>query len=387
MMRKLATPELAYIDPWEATFEKRVAALYRGSPRVIYLYDFPDNSTFRYRVYNMMQALSGLEETYSATYFSAAEYERIGRYIDDCDVLVVCRARYSGSLIQLIERAKRKGRPVFYDVDDLVVDPRRIHLLLNTLDLDTRSFQLWDEWFAYIGRLTASFNACDAAIATNDYLAGKLRELSGRPVAVIPNFMNREQLAISERIFSERLAAGFASDRLVLGYFSGSPTHNKDLGLAASAIGKVMVERPDVRLAIAGYMDVPACLAGFAERIERIPFRDFINLQREIGAVEFNLMPLQDNEFTNCKSELKYFEAAAVGTISIASPTFTYRHAIEDGVNGYLADNGAWVSQIHVALDRLGDYQDMASRARDDALERYGWQRFGPGIAATLFGR
>jgi len=36
--------------------------------------------------------------------------------------------------------------------------------------------------------------------------------------------------------------------------------------------------------------------------------------------VEIVIAPLQENVFTNCKSELKYFEAAIVGTIPSYSP-------------------------------------------------------------------
>ena len=55
-----------------------------------------------------------------------------------------------------------------------------------------------------------------------------------------------------------------------------------------------------------------------------------------------NLVPLQDNTFTNCKSELKWFEAAIVGGLTVASPTFTYRGVIEPGVNGWLAASHEW---------------------------------------------
>ena len=57
-------------------------------------------------------------------------------------------------------------------------------------------------------------------------------------------------------------------------------------------------------------------------------------------------MPLQYNAFTNCKSELKYFEAAVVGTQTIASPMFTYARAIRHGENGYLAQAHQWADRI-----------------------------------------
>jgi len=98
-----------------------------------------------------------------------------------------------------------------------------------------------------------------------------------------------------------------------------------------------------------------------------------VNLQRLIGSVEFNLMPLQTNIFTDCKSELKYFEAAAVGTQSIASPTCTYRQVIRHGDNGYLAQAHQWFEVIRQAVAGIGQYRAMAERSRADALAKFAW--------------
>jgi glycosyltransferase involved in cell wall biosynthesis len=377
---------LAYSDPWARSFALRQADFFRGSRRVAYLYEHPDNSTFRYRVYNMLQALSQGDHGISASYFQASEFERIGHVIDACDTLVICRSRYSASLIHLITRARRKGKRVLYDVDDLVVDPDRIHLILNTLDVDVFSYTLWDEWFAYVGRLGAAMRACDGVITTNPFLAGRIESCSGLPCAVIPNFMNREQLEYSERIFREKAEQGFArSGPIHLGYFSGSPTHNKDLALATSALARLLDLDSRLKLVVVGYMDLKNGLARHEERVERYPFQDFVNLQRLIGSVELNLMPLQDNDFTNCKSELKYFEAGAVGTVSVASPTYTYASAITHGVNGFLARDCDWEPVLEQAIASLDRYPELAANARQDSLGRFSWNQYAPLIEKVLF--
>ncbi len=386
-MHELQTPAVDYSDPWDWTFQRRQADFFRGRRRVAYLYENPDNSTFRYRIYNMIQALSLSETDTSASFFKASEFERIGHVIDACDVVVICRSRYSASLAQLIMRARRKGKRVLYDVDDLVVDPDKVHLIMSTLDLDVYSYTLWDEWFAYIGRLGATLRACDGAITTNAYLAKQLEACSGRRGAVIPNFMNREQLELSRRVFEEKAARGFArSGPIHLGYFSGSPTHNKDLALASAALSRLLDEDERLRVVVVGYMDLKGDLARHSDRIDRFQFQDFVNLQRLIGRVEFNLMPLQDNAFTNCKSELKYFEAAATGTVSVASPTFTYARSIRHGVNGYLADDREWYSVLKDAIGSMDRYPEIALAARQDSIERFSWDRFAPLIEEVLFG-
>src|SRR3954464_11452487 len=95
-------------------------------------------------------------------------------------------------------------------------------------------------------------------------------------------------------------------------------------------------------------------------------------------------MPLQYNTFTDCKSELKYFEAAAVGTVSIASPSHTYSRAIRDGDTGYLARSYEWMEVISRALQDMDGYRAMAGRARADALAKYAWHEQRQGILAAL---
>jgi len=109
-----------------------------------------------------------------------------------------------------------------------------------------------------------------------------------------------------------------------------------------------------------------------------------LNLQRVIGDVEINVVPLQDNEFANCKSELKYFEAAIVGTVTIATPTFTYREAIDDGRNGYLATAQQWTDILQERVAAMDGVHTVAERAAADALERYAPEAQASALRAVL---
>ncbi len=113
-------------------------------------------------------------------------------------------------------------------------------------------------------------------------------------------------------------------------------------------------------------------------------FRDFVNLQTLIGTTEINLVPLQDNAFTNCKSDLKYFEAGIVGSVSIASPTQVLRRSIDDGVTGYLANTFDWQDRIRRITDALDDYGEMARASRDHVRRTYHWSAQAPTIERVL---
>ena len=106
----------------------------------------------------------------------------------------------------------------------------------------------------------------------------------------------------------------------------------------------------------------------------RVPLQDHLNLQRVIAEVEINIAPLQDNTFTNCKSELKFFEAAAVGTRTVATPTFTFRRAIRDGETGRLARTHEWDEALAEGVILLRDPERYAPIAEAAAVyDAYGW--------------
>ena len=378
-----------YVDPWRHNLSHRLSRLKQGAWRIAYFYERPDNSTFRYRVYNMIQALNAAGSAISASYFFLDDLRFEDLIIDSCDAVVVCRARYSDAINRFVSKARGRNKRVFYDVDDLIFDTRYAHLIVNTLDQDLTQPQIWDFWFGYIGRLGGTLRLCDHAIVTNEFLAKRLCEFNPMPVSVIPNFLNLEQIAISDEIYSQKCANDFArDDKIHVGYFSGTPTHTRDFALAADALATVFREDQRLVLRGVGYFQLPPVLGFLAQegRVEIHAFRDFVSLQKLMGSTEINLVPLQDNVFTNCKSELKYFEAGVVGTISIASPTFTFRKAIRDGVNGYLAHTFDWANRIGRAADQLPNYRSMAEQSRTHSRQRYHWSEHVKAIEETLTG-
>ncbi len=380
---------LAYAAPWDMSFDQRLAMLMAGTPRAAYFYAEPDTSTFRYRAYNVAQSLAAANRG-TAAWFTDNDYDRMGRVLDQSDVFVLCRnSLYNERVARLATQARARGLPILFDVDDLVFDPSYVHLLMDTLAQDTNSDRNLDLWFGNVGRIGATFGLSDGAITTNSVLAGHAEAYSGKPSRIIRNALNREQQEISERIWLEKEKSGWAFDgRRHLGYFSGSPSHNRDFRLASGPIARLMDAYPDLYLRVVGFLEHIPELERHQDRIELVPLTDFMNLQREIGAVEVNLVPLQDNAFTNCKSELKWFEAAIVGGLTIASPIHSYSLAIDHGTTGWLCPAQQWHSMLDEVVNVLEDpiaHHRLLEAARTEALDVYGWDRQADHIADALF--
>lgn len=310
--------------------------------------------------------------------------------VDECSVLVIHRALYRDFFDRLVSRAKMKDIPVIYDVDDHVIDPAMAPLIIRTQDQHRTTWGA-SEWafdftFGQLARFRYAAELCDSLLVTNEFLADKASHSLQKPAAIIPNFLGPDQLELSNKLAAQRLVAARKSDDILLGYFSGSATHRFDFQVAAGAIAKLMQEHANVRLRIVGYLDAKTLdLDKFSDRIEILPFTNYLNLQCLISEVDINLAPLLENDFTNCKSELKYFDAGILGVPTLASPIHTMKTAIASGKNGYLVNNIDWYEYLEKAISKFPDGLDeMGAKARQQVLATYTPEVQGPMICQLL---
>jgi glycosyltransferase involved in cell wall biosynthesis len=380
-----------YVDPWLTSYEDRMRQLCAQPRRIAYFYERPDTSTFRYRVFNPGLTLAANPSCgVSAAWFDHDDLYADDGFIVEADAVVICRARYNSAVAQMISRARATGASVLFDCDDLVFDTDRLHLLLDSLNLNQRDEAVWNDWFAKVSRTGAALRLCDAFVTTNEYLGERAKEYQPRlRTAIMPNYLNPQQQALSESLYNAKRKSGWTRDgRIHVGYFSGSPSHARDFAIVAPAIARLMRADPRVVLRVVGFFDPHPELATLKDRIEVVPLQDFINLQRSIAEVEINIAPLQDNVFTNCKSDLKFFDAAICGTLTLASPTFAFRKAIEHGRTGFLVAPHEWDDALRQAVTLAQDkvcYEAIAEAAFAQARAVYGWDRQAKTILHAVF--
>ena len=381
----------------------RLVGVSEGQHRIAYVAENIHSSTFRYRAANMAEVLNapvvelvaGAVQTSAACFFSGDLYHAasIAQYADS---LVVSRYRYDAKIADLIGLFKAQGKHVWFDIDDWVFDTSAIDLIVESQG-QTATDEVLNYWYSVVGRMAQTLRLCDGAITTNAFLAGKLRQCIDGAVHVVPNFINAAQWQVSEPMYQRKLAAGFVQrERIKLGYFSGSASHNRDFALIAPALEVLLLSNPQAELVLVGHLDLEVALGEavgarfrrqFEGQITQHGFTDYLTLQALIADVDFNLVPLQSNDFSHCKSELKYFDAAAVGTLSIASPTHAYAAAIRHGENGYLAADNDWLAVLQQALVLRGQhdqYAAMAQSAYHDVQTRYVWREQRMAILSAL---
>ncbi len=348
----------------------------RGANIVLYLVEDVESAQFRYRCKNVMEAVDG--DNLVVVWFLKSEIEEID--LRGVNLVVIERQTdKDGVAGRFIGKTHKMGVKVVFDLDDLIFDYRDLPLLMQTTN--SKNVFYWMGYFWGVRRIAKKV---DGFICTNEFLAGKLKRSFGKPVKVIRNSLNREQIEVSEKWVKKKtnrkeVEGAMGKSRVFsIGYFSGSPTHVKDFRLVEDDLVKFLDSHDDVVLKVVGYMEFSTRMKKMVElgRVEVTDLVDYLRLQGLMSKVDVNIAPLVINDFTNCKSELKFFEAAAVETTTIASPTYAFKRAISDGENGFLAQSGEWYDKLEYLYEDPKENRKVAVAAKKYALKHYYGEEF-----------
>jgi glycosyltransferase involved in cell wall biosynthesis len=312
-----------------------------------------DRQTMVYRVHNYAGIFRerGMEVTIAPA--TKLTYDQVAA----ADILILCRIAGDANTFSVIEAFKKSGRPVIYDIDDLVFRPEFIGYVRAVA---TWGDKLRNEFSAFVQRNLETILRCDLVTASTVALKEDLGRL-GKQARVIPNTIAPEHARLAPQWIRRRKAV--RRERLRIGYFSGTKTHERDFAECSAAVLQLMRERSDVELAIVGELDLPDEFHQVEDRVIRYPLMPFDEMLEILSGIDINLAPLElNNPFTNGKSELKVFEAALFAIPSIASPTSGYAGVIQHGRNGLLAaTQEEWLEALRLlvtdaaAPDRLGE--------------------------------
>jgi glycosyltransferase involved in cell wall biosynthesis len=304
------------------------------------------------------------------------------------DLALFYRVAASVEVLRSIAACRGMGVLTVYEIDDLVFDPAAFPEPLDAYDgaIDPAKHL---ELRAGVDFVRFAAASCDAAIASTEALAVALRALVRSGVCHVHRNGLSAALATFARAATPRPTV--APDAPVtLFYGSYTKAHGADFrDLLRPALHRLMTERPEVRLRVCGHVDAAELAWRFPGRVERIePIDDRDAYLSQLLGVDINLAVLRPGPFNDCKSEIKWLEAAAFCVPSVVSDVTGYREMLVDGVHVVRVgpDPDAW----HAALDAL--VQDPARRAvigaaaRDRALELYGLRPLGRALVTALRG-
>jgi glycosyltransferase involved in cell wall biosynthesis len=348
---------------------------------VIFVIGCREGESKRYRVHNVAAALA--ERGLKVQVIGDAQCHDIVANKWRARAVVFFRTPYRSELKlpEVLGFLRDQGARIVFDVDDLVFQPGLVDQIHGVSRLSAQDKELYLDGVLRYRRL---LKLCDLVTVTTVPLARAVEAL-GLRAQVVPNSLNREQIAASKAILA---AKSGDKPRATIGYFSGSRTHERDFAQAAPALLDLMAARDDFDLLVVGYLDLGPEWARFQHRVRRRDFMPALEMLAVLGDCDINIAPLEAGDpFCEAKSELKFFEAALVGTPSVVSPTQPLRQAVEPGVTGFVASTAdEWREALGRLLDDPGLRRDIGARARARVLDVFGVEAVAEAAQAALLG-
>ena len=276
--------------------------------------------------------------------------------------IIIYRSPISPELLRLCHLAKEYGKPVFFDIDDLVFDTVYTDQLSYTQGLNSVEKGNYDAGVRNYGYMLEN---CDGAITSTNQLQEELYKYQSK-VLLNRNLASDELIAISSQYIKDYSQT---SDIVKIGYFSGSISHNENFELIKPAIKQLLTKYSNVQLHIVGILDIPQDMKPFENQIVTHDYVDWDKLPALISEVDINLAPLVDSIFNRAKSEIKWIEAALVKVPTVASKIGAFSDMVIDGETGLLATDGQWFDKLEALVLSPELRQNLAESAYRTVFE------------------
>lgn len=318
----------------------------------------------RYRSQHMMEELESAGLTVDKIFYHQLDSSHAKFY----NTFIFYRCPWMENYDEFFQEAKKRNKALIYTVDDLVIDTKYTDDLPTVKNMSKSDKKLYDEGVIRYGKV---MEKCDYAIATTGQIAEEFSKFDNfKEVFINRNAASQEMIFYAEKAQREILRDG---EKIIIGYFSGTSTHNEDFQMIAPALTQIMDENSDVFVKLAGRIDAPQEFKGYEDRIIFTPYVDWRELPRELAKCDIILAPLVDSIFNRAKSEIKWMEAALVGVPVVASDMGSFREVLRDGETAILSKNTTsdWKKSICQLIDDKELRQKIARKSKDFALKNY----------------
>lgn len=362
-----------------------------AQPRILLIVEESVQQCYTYRVAQKLEQLRMMGWDLTGTdlpadsrvpWISWREYNRVREIMHYYDVLIFYRVPGFPDILSLMEYARSIHRVMVYDIDDLIFDEERLkekfrartgQLPRHELNAMMKGAELYRQ----------AMLRCDYAICSTAALAAEIEKLDSiKKCYVLPNGVDQQVLDIGPEGKAEK-----SGSWIDVFYGSGTKTHDQDFELVAAPLAELLARNEQVRLIIVGHLTVPRVLDAYHERIIKLPLMDFANYLEVLSVADISIAPLEPGIFADCKSEIKWLEAGALGVPSVVSETVTYRTAVTHGKDGYIAkDATEWLQQLSALAESKRLREEIGAAARAAVVERYGMEALAAQFRRVLGG-
>jgi GT2 family glycosyltransferase/glycosyltransferase involved in cell wall biosynthesis/predicted O-methyltransferase YrrM/SAM-dependent methyltransferase len=316
----------------------------------VYSLDKKDQACGDYRVQSPLSALQGEVELSWGLEFNEIGYGGKPGVAEASDIIMVQRffpqpetAGYLGYLCTL-------DRPIIFEIDDLLTD------LPSTNPHNGFGMLCAPHILEFVRKASA------VTVSTEELK--KHFASYNDTIYVLPNLLNSD---LWHKISPP------SSGPLVIAY-AGTITHSADLAMLEEVLDRIAISYGD-RVAF-------TFMGCATERISNLPGFSYIEFESTFEAyarklqeipIDIMLIPLEDNPFNRCKSNIKWLEYSACGYAGIYADLPPYNTSVEHGRTGLLVGDHPqqWYEAISLLIENADLRRSIAASARVEVLGRY----------------
>lgn len=301
--------------------------------KITFLYYGPDEATIAYHRLLGAANLLGLEVLRGIDRDGCLSKDNVR----NGDIIVIQRdvPRSWHDYKEAVKIAREFGKPIIWDLDDLLFDLPPEHP-----DRQTHYFAE-----ALIPMLGVLYEADIITVSTKslqDYLS-RFRD----DVFVLPNFLN-------DQLWSFRYPQHLDKTSITIGFFGGH-SHRPDIEMIFPVLTELNRKYPNKlkfvfwgKRLVEGAHNIPSVILN---PIDIYSYPEFVTYIQNIE-VDILIAPLRDSLFNRCKSGIKFLEYSALGKPGVFQNLEPYSDLITHGYDGFLASsNEEWVEYLSLLIE------------------------------------
>jgi len=365
----------AYLNAAGQTENPPLTAI--NAERILIVGDYHVPQCIRYRIDQKVEQLelAGKKVTeLDWTQLDKAKHEQATH-----DVVIFYRVPSVPQVLKAMAQTNAAGKLSIYEIDDLLFDeayPPPLETYGGYVDMHT-----YQELSKGMGLFNSAARFCRIGLASTIPLTKHLEKL----VFGHQCLLHRNGL---DSLNKFKLMDKSHKQTIDIFYGSGTQAHNSDfIELALPAIERVLEENKQIRFIVAGYLQLPqSFMLKFKEQYRQIPpIKKVQNYWSLLELADINIAVLHDDEINNCKSELKWFEAACFSIPSIVSNTQNYHDVIRHDEDGYIVSSSEeWYQALHKLASNPQKRHEIGQAAMQRVKEEYSLQALGSQLVENL---
>ncbi|REK66503.1 MAG: hypothetical protein C6P35_07490 [Cohnella sp.] len=255
---------------------------------------------------------------------------------------------------ETVNKIKRAGKKLVYTLDDNLLD----------LQFNREGWKWPSKEQKNVVRLFAK--EADGIIVSTEPLKQRFLKLN-KNIQVVPN-------ALDERIEAYNVKKS-KNKNLTFGYM-GTPSHDEDLMMILPAIREIL-RTYEVEFQIVGVLTQDQVNDHFQElnvklldTTGNVEYPNFVRWMGRNLNWDFAIAPLDENEFSICKSDIKMLDYGIFGIPSIFSDLSLYREHVVHKENGYLCRNTIddWMDALEYMITKPEEREKMGRNVKEYVL-------------------